>query len=195
MDPTSSSVIIETEPVRVIYTCYGGTHSSPVAAAIHLGRLPRDRVPAREELLSIPGFDRATGDGRGRLSPVGTDRWGNFVYVLPRGSIPLPAVRRLIAGTLAMCGRADMPLVIVDALVCLNWPMRVGGFLSRRLGLVFVGRPLVTWGTQRAYRCLVALVERVEAALLRQAPGAFGGTDGGETERETTQRLTWHDRG
>lgn len=195
MDPTSSSVI-EAGPVRVIYSCYGGTHSSPVAAAIHLGRLPRDRVPAREELLSIPGFDRAEGDGRGRLTPVGTDRWGNFVYVLPRGSIPLRALRRLIAGTLAMCGRADMPLVIVDTLVCLNWPMRVGGFLSRRLGLVFVGRPLVAWGTQRAYRCLVALVERVEAALSGPASAAGRGTDGRETGAgKATQRLTWHDRG
>ncbi|NMB17417.1 MAG: DUF3189 family protein, partial [Firmicutes bacterium] len=25
--------------MKIIYSCYGGTHSSPVAAAIHLGRL------------------------------------------------------------------------------------------------------------------------------------------------------------
>jgi hypothetical protein len=31
--------------MKIIYHCYGGTHSSVIAAAIHLGLLPEDRVP------------------------------------------------------------------------------------------------------------------------------------------------------
>lgn len=186
------------EPVRVVYTCYGGTHSSPVAAAIHLGRLPRDRVPSSGELLAVPGFDRAEGDCRGRLVPVGADRWGNPVYVLPRGALSLMVVHRLLSGALAMAGRDDMPVLLVDTLACLNWPMRVGGFLSRRLHLVPAGRPLVTWGTRRAYHCLVGLVEQVEAVLAGQMPGTTARQGESLSERDLrpdTQRLTWPDRG
>lgn len=50
-------------------------------------------------------------------------------------------------------------VVLVDTLGCVNMPMRIGGLLSRRLGLVSIGRPIVTWGTLRSYRQLVALVQ------------------------------------
>ena len=42
----------------IIYRCYGGTHSSVMAASIHLELLPGDRKPAGKELLALPYFDR-----------------------------------------------------------------------------------------------------------------------------------------
>lgn len=153
------------EPVRVIYTCYGGTHSSPVAAAIHLGLLPRDRVPSAGQLETLPLFDRVDGTSRGRLTLVGVDGRGNPVYVVGRGSTDLAALRNTIQSTLRLAGRADLPLLVVDTLDCVNGLMRVGGYLSRRLDLVRIGRPLVILGTQLTYPRLVRLVEQAEAAL------------------------------
>ncbi len=178
------------EPVRVVYTCFGGTHSSPVAAAIHLGILPRDRVPSVRELLTAPGFDTAEGDGRGLLRLAGVDPGGNLVYTLPRGRLPAAVVRRLMEGTLRMAGRGDVPLLVVDTLGCVGWLMRAGGFLSRRAGLVRVGRPLVALGTRRAYWCLVRLVRETEAVLAAWAAG-----DPGSWAGVSPNRLTSDERG
>jgi hypothetical protein len=40
--------------MKIIYCCYGGSHSSVTAAAIHLDMLPLTRKPTSAELLSIP---------------------------------------------------------------------------------------------------------------------------------------------
>ena len=40
--------------VKIIYSCYGGAHSSIIASAIHMGYLPTDRIPSVEEILSTP---------------------------------------------------------------------------------------------------------------------------------------------
>ena len=40
----------------LFYYCFGGTHSSPVAAALHLGLL--SQAPSLAEIQSIPHFDR-----------------------------------------------------------------------------------------------------------------------------------------
>jgi len=118
------------EPVRVVYTCYGGTHSSPVAAAIHLGRLPRRRVPSAAQLLATPWFDQVEGKARGRLMLAGIDRRGNPVYVLGRGSLSLAVVRNTVQSTLAMAGQAHLPVLLVDTLACVSGLMRVAGFLA-----------------------------------------------------------------
>ena len=47
--------------MKIIYSCYGGTHSSPIAAAIHLGRLPDDRIPSPEELMKTDYYDKFGG--------------------------------------------------------------------------------------------------------------------------------------
>ncbi len=39
--------------------------------------------------------------------------------------------------------------------------MRIGGYLSRQLGLLEIGRPIVLQGTQEAYPQLLALVARI----------------------------------
>src|SRR5690606_1821093 len=57
------------------------------------------------------------------------------------------------------------------ALQTVNLPMRVGGYLSRRLGWVAVGRPLVVFGTRRAFPALVQLVEETRRKLREGASG------------------------
>ncbi|HHW14645.1 MAG TPA: DUF3189 family protein, partial [Firmicutes bacterium] len=36
--------------MKVVFHCYGGTHASPVAAALYLGRLAEGRRPSWREL-------------------------------------------------------------------------------------------------------------------------------------------------
>ncbi|MBO8141582.1 MAG: DUF3189 family protein [Firmicutes bacterium] len=154
----------KTGPVRVIYTCYGGTHSSPVAAAIHLGHLPRRRIPTAGQIMAVPLYDKIDGKSRGELFLAGKDRLGNEVYVLGRGRESASTVARLIEGGLKLAG-ADVSWVLADTLPCVNGLMRLGGFLSRNVGLVTVGRPAVLLGTRLAYPRLVRLVEDVERRI------------------------------
>lgn len=154
---------------KIVYCCYGGTHSSPVAAAIHLGWLPRDRVPTRDELMAVPFFDRMTSADRGRVMLAGVDALGREVFVLGRGA-EARGIPAAVASGWALAGGAADGLVFVDTLRCVNWFMRIGGFLSRGAGWTRVGRPIVLYGTQRAYKALLRLVEKVEREV---APGRY----------------------
>src|SRR5690606_6242523 len=139
--------------MKVVDSCYGGAHSSQVAAAIHLGRFPGHRPPTAEELLSLPRFDRVSDDHQGIAEFVGTDEDGHEVYVLGRGPAA-EAVERAFRSGYRIAGGDDRQLLFVNALQTVNLPMRVGGYLSRRLGWVAVGRPLVVFGTRRAFPAL-----------------------------------------
>ena len=151
-------------PVKVVYTCYGGTHSSPVAAAIHLGWLPADREPVPEELLRVPRFDRAKSGDFGRIERMGRDEAGHDVYVLGRGPRPEPVERAFMSGYMA-AGGDPRDVFLVCTLSCVNGAMRLGGFMSRRVGWVTLGRPIAVWGTRRAYMALVRLVLQTKEAL------------------------------
>lgn len=153
--------------MKIVYSCYGGAHSSQVAAAIHLGKLPADRVPRPDELLSLPRFDKVSDDERGIIQFVGTDDAGHEVYVLGRGPAASAVEKAFISGYQVAGGDVEQ-LLFVNALSTVNLAMRVGGYLSRRLKWIAVGRPLVILGTRLAFRALVRLVqetkERVQTA-------------------------------
>ena len=53
-------------------------------------------------------------------------------------------------------------ILFVNALVKLHPVTAIGGILSRRLGLVNLGRPLTIWGIQRYYKVFVELVRGVK---------------------------------
>lgn len=166
-------------PMKVIYSCYGGAHSSPVAAAIHLGTLPQDRVPSAEVLLSVHRFDRTTSRDHGLAEFIGLDSKGHEVYVLARGPGSKTVEKAFFSGCCIAAGpgafnEGDGGVLFVDTLQCVNWSMRVGGLLSRGFGWVFVGRPLVVWGTQRAYNQLVELVRTTKLRLdeIRSRPSS-----------------------
>lgn len=150
--------------MHVVYSCYGGAHSSRTAAAIHLGRLPVDRVPGAREILAVPGFDRVENDRLGIAELAGVDDAGHRVYVLGRGPRPGIVERAFQSGFRAGGGDPDQ-LLFVNTLSTVNLLMRVGGFLSRRLGWVRLGRPLVVLGTRRAYPAIVRLVQETRALL------------------------------
>lgn len=148
--------------MKIAYCCFGGAHSSPVAAAIHLGLLAVHRLPTPEEIMQIPLYDR--NDEPGILHYIGTDELANEIYVLGRNGHPEIVEKALVSGY-ELGGGAREELELVNTLRCVNVQMRIGGYLSRRLRLISIGRPLVLKGTIRAFPCLVAVVKQVKKRL------------------------------
>ncbi|MDK2784372.1 MAG: hypothetical protein PWQ41_461 [Bacillota bacterium] len=148
--------------MRIIYHCYGGAHSSVAAAAIHLGLLPLPE-PGRDAITALPFFDQHTHMDQGRLFFYGTDARGNEVFVLGRAGAAA-ILERTIRFAFKLTGEGD-EILFVNTIPAVNVWMRVGGFLSRRLGWVRIGRPLVTLGTELAIPKLASLVERVRERL------------------------------
>ena len=142
-----------------IYNCYGGTHSSSLASAIHLGNLPIDRIPTKEEILNTAYFDTLTYKDMGKIIYRGTDKWGNRVYTMGRGTskVLIPAIGNLIGLLKIECGLTD-EIVLINASPTVTFPMTVGGFLSRGLKLHFIGRNLLVIGVKQTYFNIVKLV-------------------------------------
>ncbi len=67
--------------MKIIYHCYGGSHSSVITAAIHLGFIPRDKIPKTEELMKLPFYDKQTDKDHGILRLMGKDDLGNEIYI------------------------------------------------------------------------------------------------------------------
>ena len=147
--------------MKLLYYCYGGSHSSVTAAAIHLGILPSDRIPSAEEFLSVPYFDGQVKEEHGEYKFMGNDDKGNEIYVVGVENFG-GLFERLFYGTTSLFGIPDNEYELINSLEYVNNLMRLGGYLSRRMGLVSLGRPVVIKGTQAAYWEFVRLVDRVK---------------------------------
>jgi hypothetical protein len=149
---------------KIIYHCFGGAHSSVVAAAIHLGQLRTDKLPGNDDLMSLTLFDRQTKDGHGMLHFLGFDELGKQVYCLGCRNAGT-TVEQVLLQVAEMFGVRE-ELFFVDTLHCVTFKMRIGGYLSRRWQLIRLGRPLVLAGTKEAFPALVKLVEKVKNEVL-----------------------------
>ncbi|NLY11892.1 MAG: DUF3189 family protein [Firmicutes bacterium] len=145
----------------IIYWCYGGAHSSPIAAAIHVGKLPADRTPTVEQIESTLYYDQVDSQYRGRTLYVGEDEFNNKVYVCGRGS-EKKGIEQAIRSGVTLAGGKVEDFLFVDTLPAVNNIMRLGGFLSRQLKWVSIGRPIVIRGTQKAFPQLVEIVTRTK---------------------------------
>jgi len=142
-----------------IYNCYGGTHSSIIAAAIHLKRLPSDRVPSKSEILNTEYFNRLNKRDWGRIICHGADEEGNKVFTMGRGAskIILPCMESLITVISNEYGLKDK-VILSNMSPCVTFPMTIGGFLSRCARIDLVGVPLLLVGTRQAYKKIVDTV-------------------------------------
>lgn len=163
--------------VRIIYHCFGAAHTSVTAAALHCGRLPaRGRVTAGE-VLGVPGFDRRGGRDIGAAFFFGCDSRACEVYVIGfDGSRQLiaRAAKELLAHVPGAAGR----VLLAETLPAASALVKVGGYSSRRLGLVRLGRPLAAMGILLSLPALRRTVDctRQEAArMLAQAAGRDDG--------------------
>ncbi|HEX3016104.1 MAG TPA: DUF3189 family protein [Desulfobacteria bacterium] len=154
--------------MKIIYNCYGGSHSSVTSAAIHLG-LVGDRVPCARDLCRLPNYDAQVRKDHGTLRLMGTDEFQNQVYVVGRRSMGKP-VSRAMAGLAEIFGIPKQDFMLVDPMPFVNLAMMIGGYTSRRLGLIPLGRPIVCWGTRLAFPRLRKLVAGVKKKLQQQQP-------------------------
>ena len=148
--------------MMVFYQCYGGAHTSIVAAHLHLGLLSEATTPSVGRIMVLPFFDRAKREDFGRPLFLGRDEDGHEVYALGLAHAA-PAGLGAI-GSLFQLAECENPLV-VDTLSGLGLLARIGGGLSRQVGLVALGRPLVAYGVRRVYPRLATTVAAVKRFL------------------------------
>ncbi len=143
-----------------IYNCFGGTHSSSLASAVHLNKLPQDRIPTKDEILNTDYFNKLSYKDMGRIIYRGTDEEGNKVFSVGRGTsrVLLPCLKNLITMLHNECGLNEK-IVLSNMTPTVTFPMTVGGFLSRGLGIDFLGVPILLIGAQQAYRNIVEVVK------------------------------------
>lgn len=144
----------------IVYHCYGGTHSSVTAAAIHLNKLsPSVDV---NDLLNLPLFDRLDAADWGRLFYHGTDEFGNLIYTMGRGRHYkiIECFFQSMENTFFYKLIDD--IVFIDTLPYVNIKMRIGGFLSRRLKFISLGRKLTALGTLEILPLLKEVVIRAK---------------------------------
>lgn len=159
--------------MMVIYHDFGGTHSSCVAANIHINILQCDVVPDKVKLHCLPTFDKIQSTDMGCLKYIGEDEFGAKVYTLYRrraAKFVIPAIRDMY--NLLMGTKNNEGLYLVDTAPAVNSLMAIGGFTSRRLGIICIGRPIVTYGTIRNYKTIANIVERVKKQM-REDMGKF----------------------
>lgn len=159
--------------MKVIYYDYGGAHSSVLAASLHTGTISGRRRPTSDQIRHLPHFDQATPADHGRLVYIGDARPGVEVYVLGCRRYHTIA-RRALRGVARAYGIPHGDLVMADTLPGVNLAMRVGGLLSRGLGLSTIGRPLVAWGTRSAFFNIMRIVDRTRDEVDRRLAGREG---------------------
>jgi hypothetical protein len=147
--------------MNIIYYCYGSAHSSVIAAAIHLGKLPQDRTVQMREIVALPDFDRARNEDLGHLFFKGTDEKGHAVFTAAFGNEQEVMVRFLVS-LARINGVNSNQFQFVPALSSINSIAKLGGALSRRYGLVGIGRRLAAWGIRQSYGRLIDLVEETK---------------------------------
>ena len=146
----------------VIYYCYGGTHSSPVAAAL-TPAFSAERIPTRKELLQLPWFDRSRRTSGASCSSWGKDRRQCHLHL--RQGKERDGIAQAIKSGFSLSGGDSQELFFVDTMPAVNLVMRVGGYLSRHLGLVALGRPLAILGAQLAFPQLLRIVQAAKGEL------------------------------
>lgn len=154
--------------MKIIYYCYGGTHSSVLAAAIHTGKLSNNKIPSKEEIYALPLYDKVTGAELGSPFYYGKDELSNEIYVLGLGTKRL-LIKEFLLDYLKLFDINTEEVMLIAALPYVNFFTKLGGVLSRRLGLIFLGRPLVTYTLQRLYPDYTELVEHVKKRLKNMA--------------------------
>ncbi len=148
----------------IIYHCYGGSHSSILAAAIHVKILPQDRQPEIKEMFACPLLEQGSPESHGNIHLIGIDEQGNRVYSMGCKNA-FHIINKSLKGIMEIFNLNPQELYFVDTLPCDNNEMRVGSFLSWQLGLTGLGRPLVIKGSQKAFGDLARLVEGVKKDL------------------------------
>jgi hypothetical protein len=140
--------------IKIIYFDYGGSHSSVIAANIHVGNLRSAGTPDIKQIINLPGFDKTTPDDFGKIRYVGTDSESNDIYILGTKSGNSGA----LLSTLAEAQNISNNIRFINTMPYVNTWLRIGGWLSRGLSLPFLGRPFIRIGIKEAYPKIKTMV-------------------------------------
>ncbi|WP_243522210.1 DUF3189 family protein [Bacillus pseudomycoides] len=132
-----------------IYTDFGGTHTTSLAAAYHLNKLPTDRKLTKEEILNVDYFNKLKTSDMGKIIFRGRDEGGNPVYTIGHGTSKLvvPAMKNL-GEILQHQYENNEKIIFSNTSPTVPLPMTFGGLFSRRLHIDFIGVPLLVWGAK-----------------------------------------------
>lgn len=144
--------------------CFGRAHSSVVAAAIHLGHLDPQKTPTVRELINLPLFDISEASDLGIPRFIGCDMEGYEIYIIGLNGCRVQG-QSAIESLAEILAVPPWEILIVETLGAIGWLAKLGGFLSRQLHFVTVGRPIVAQGVIRSYDLLCELVESVKKEL------------------------------
>ena len=146
--------------MKLFYYCYGRAHSSVIAGSIHLNRLPSDRIPSIKEILAIAEFDRSDSEDFGKPNFLGVDELGNDVFIIGFGG-------EAVLGLQTVCFLLERLVdpnewKFYNSLNSIGWLTKMGGFISKKLKIPYIGRYLAALGIQQSYYNLVELVNAVK---------------------------------
>lgn len=147
-----------------IYNDFGGTHTTSLAAALHLQIIKPESFPfSKEEILAVPYFNKLTKQDLGKLIFHGKDQNGNPVYTIGRKS------QDLVVPSLESLGLMLFEhFKIEDRLIFSNTSptvpkiMSIGGFFSKGLKVDFIGVPLLIKGANQCINEIYKLVENTK---------------------------------
>ncbi|MGE4284430.1 MAG: DUF3189 family protein [Clostridia bacterium] len=147
----------------IIYHCSGGTHSSVLAAHIHLGILPADRIPDFNEIMQKTNFDKSSKKEWGLIKKVGVDEYGNTICTLGRRFCIDITIQALNSLSMLFDKQDELQLINIHNEV--NLLMKIGGTLSRGFNMVKFGRFIVIKGSQNVYFDIAEVVMNVKKRL------------------------------
>lgn len=142
-----------------IYNDYAGTHSTALAAAYHLKKLPADRILTKQEILNVDYFNKLTKDDFGKLFFHGIDDEGNSVYSIgrKRSKLVIPALKEL-SQLLQENYQLKERIIFSNTSPTVPFAMTMGGLFSRGLHIDFIGVPLLVIGAKQCCNNIIRLV-------------------------------------
>ncbi|HBL51526.1 MAG TPA: hypothetical protein DDZ65_14945, partial [Firmicutes bacterium] len=112
----------------------------------------------------LPLFDVSEASDLGVPKFVGCDTEGCEIYIVGLDGCRVQA-QSAIESLAAILAVPSREFLIVETLGAIGWLAKFGGFLSRQLHFVKIGRPIVAHGIIRSYDLLCELVESVKKEL------------------------------
>ncbi len=123
-------------------------------------------MPGYQDLIDLPYYDKVNSSEVGTIFHMGHDAQGNELYILGCRNCG-PMVEKTTGEMNRILG-IKSEVVMVDTTPCLNIIIKIGGFLSRRLGLIRTGRFILHRGICLAFPKFKELVRNVKQKLDRE---------------------------
>jgi Protein of unknown function (DUF3189) len=146
-----------------IYNDYGGTHTTMLAAAFHLNKLPQNVELTKEQILNTDYFNKLNSSDMGKIIFHGTDDEGHSVYTVGRRNSKF-----FVTGLECMFKLLEKKKKTGEKIIFSNTShtvplsMTFGGFFSRGLGIDVLGVPLLVKGAKQASAQIAYLVEQTK---------------------------------